>query len=137
MLVSGREFSGVTFPDTAVRPAGFRLDAGRIGRCRARIAGDQGPQGRLVAWGVLAFCRARDIPTEEVSLEQRWTRDEKSHRVVAIELELKLGPGFPAKYERAVKSAAEQCAVSRLLHDPPRVDLTARRGALLDHHVDP
>jgi ribosomal protein S12 methylthiotransferase accessory factor len=75
---------------------------------------------------VLAYCRARGIPTEGIELVQRERVDEVSHRVVCVDLELTLPSTFPEKYRAAIVKAAEGCKVKKALASPPDVGVTLR-----------
>ncbi|CAN5474468.1 OsmC family protein [soil metagenome] len=64
---------------------------------------------------VLAFCDARGISTEGVSLCQRVELDPTSKLAKRIQIELTLPPSFPQKYREAVIRAAEGCKVKRTI----------------------
>ncbi len=73
---------------------------------------------------VLGFCAKRDIPTDGVGLRQRWQRDDKG-KVVRIELDIELPDGFPEQYREPVVRAASQCAVKKLIENPPEMTVRA------------
>lgn len=77
---------------------------------------------------VLSFCRERGIPTEGLKLLQRSERDPGTGMLTRIDLEIRLPEGFPEKYRQAVVRSAEQCAVKRLLEQPPRFTTTTVTG---------
>ncbi len=70
---------------------------------------------------VLGFCQARGISTEGLELVERIQTDPTTHLPTAIDIELKLPPGFPAKYRLPVQRAAEHCKVKAVLAAPPTV----------------
>lgn len=72
---------------------------------------------------VLAFCQARGIPTEGVTLVQRGTIDPATKQLDTVTLEIELPDGFPEKYRDAVVRAAEGCKVKKLLAHPPVVEV--------------
>jgi putative redox protein len=81
---------------------------------------------------VLGFCQARGIPTDEVQLVQRSTRDAKSGRLEHVAIEVVVPPTFPQGYREAVARAAAACKVKKTLADPPTFAVTT-----LESHHDP
>lgn len=75
---------------------------------------------------VLQFCSGRGIPVDGVRLEQRWTRDPETKRIVAIEQEVIVPADFPAKYHDALVRAAATCAVKKVLDAPPEMAIRVR-----------
>ena len=71
------------------------------------------------------FCRERDIATEGLGLTLDMERDEATHTTTKISMKLKLPESFPAKYQKAILRAAEQCAVKKTLENPPEIELLA------------
>jgi len=69
---------------------------------------------------VLGFCAKRDIPTEGVRLVQRWQRDDKG-KMVWLAIDIELPRDFPEQYRDAVVRAASQCAVKKILENPPEM----------------
>ena len=70
---------------------------------------------------VLSFLQKRDLPTEGAGITARFHRDAETHRLTRVVLDLRLPPGFPEKYRKAIVRAAEQCAVARTMADPPEI----------------
>ncbi len=79
--------------------------------------------GTCTGYYVLAFCQKRDIPTDDIRLQLSTTRNEETHHVERIEIEIHLPEDFPKRYVGACVKSAEQCAVKRHLHEPPEVVL--------------
>ena len=79
------------------------------------------------AYYAFKFCLERNIPTEGMSLGMDKEPDEKTKRLKKITMEIKLPPGFPEKYEKAVVKAAESCSVKKLLVDPPEIETRVSR----------
>ncbi len=92
----------------ASAPAPFTLFLASLGTCAGLY--------------VLAFCRARGIPTEGVHLIQRSENDAKG-RVVRLTIEVHVPPGFPEQYRDAVARAAAACKVKKTIADPPVMDV--------------
>lgn len=74
---------------------------------------------------IVYFCESRDIPTDGISMTLRFGRNEKSHLMEKIAIEIHLPPAFPDKYSKAVIRAAEMCTVKRTLSHPPEIQVTA------------
>ncbi|MFH2127202.1 MAG: OsmC family protein [Pseudomonadota bacterium] len=77
---------------------------------------------------VLSFCRARDIPTDDIKVVQRLIMWEDGKQEKAIEMEIILPPEFPQKYEKAVVRTANMCHVKKAILNPPEMTLSARRA---------
>jgi putative redox protein len=73
---------------------------------------------------VNAFCEARKIPTKGIEIVQNEERinDDKLNRAVSIVI--KLPEDFPAKYKKAVLTAAEQCTVKKVIQNGLEFSLT-------------
>jgi ribosomal protein S12 methylthiotransferase accessory factor len=84
--------------------------------------------GACAGSSVLGFCRARDIPADDIRLVQRVIRDPEKKRLARVEIEIILPADFPEKYEDAVVRAAEACSVKKTVLDPPEFAVSARRG---------
>jgi len=93
--------------DTALAP--FDLFLASIATC-----------GGLYA---MRFCEQRGISTKGLDLTLEPVRDEKTHRLSTVRLELTLPDGFPEKYREAIVRAVDQCAVKRALADPPQFEV--------------
>lgn len=76
---------------------------------------------------VASFCKARSIPAENIRLAQTIYRNESTHMVEKIGIEILLPPGFPEKYKAAVVRAAESCSVKKHLAAPPLIAVSARQ----------
>lgn len=74
---------------------------------------------------VQSFCQARGIPTEGISLVQHSERDEQTHLVSRIRIEVRLPATFPQKYRASVLAAANQCTVKKHLQNPPQIEVLA------------
>jgi len=77
---------------------------------------------------VKVFCDQRGIDSSEIQIIQKHHNDPQSRRLNGIELEIVLPDDFPDKYRAAVIKAADQCAVKRLLKDPPAIEVRTSRG---------
>jgi ribosomal protein S12 methylthiotransferase accessory factor len=71
----------------------------------------------------LRFCQERKIDTVGLSLSLTPRRDPSTKRLSDIGVELQTPPGFPDKYEKAIHRAMDECAVKKVLLDPPRFEI--------------
>lgn len=74
---------------------------------------------------IVYFCESRDISTEGISMTLGFDRNEKTHLMEKIAIQIHLPPEFPDKYRKAVIRAAEMCTVKRNLINPPEIHITA------------
>jgi putative redox protein len=82
---------------------------------------------------VLGFCRARDIPTDDITLHQRVEVDEITHLPKCISLTLDLPASFPEKYRAAVVRAAEGCKVRKTIAAAPKFEIVVDLAAPPSH----
>jgi ribosomal protein S12 methylthiotransferase accessory factor len=82
--------------------------------------------GTCAGYYALRFCRARGLPTEDVTLKLTAERDPEVKRVTRVAIEIELPPGFPPRYREAIVRATDQCSVKRHLLEPPQIEVTAR-----------
>jgi len=75
---------------------------------------------------IVYFCESRDIPTDDISMTLRFERNETSHLMEKIAIEINLPSAFPDKYRKAVIRAAEMCTVKRNLAHPPEILVTTK-----------
>jgi ribosomal protein S12 methylthiotransferase accessory factor len=68
---------------------------------------------------VLDFCLERKIPTDGIGVVMRTHKNQQSKLLDLIELEIKVPPGFPEKYEKAVVRAADLCWVKKNIQTAP------------------
>ena len=73
----------------------------------------------------LEFCRARGISGEGMTLTMSYEWDEKKHAIDTMHIELKLPPGFPDQYKKAVVRAMDLCTVKKHIIHPPEFVITA------------
>lgn len=73
---------------------------------------------------IIYFCESRNIPTDGLSMTLQFERNESSHLVEKIAIDIHLPPGFPGKYRKAVIRAAQMCTVKRTLVHPPEIEVT-------------
>src|SRR5260370_35542239 len=84
-------------------PEPYALFAASIGTCAGFYA--------------LAFCQSRGLSTDGLAIRQRMRFDAK--RLAAVELDIDLPPGFPAKYRQPLVPVADGCAVKKAIQTQP------------------
>ncbi|WP_372681276.1 OsmC family protein [Desulfosarcina sp.] len=74
---------------------------------------------------IVYFCESRKIPIDDISMTLHFERNETSHLMEKIAIDVKLPADFPPKYKKAVIRAAQMCTVKRNLVQPPEILVTA------------
>ena len=74
---------------------------------------------------VKVFCDKRGIDSSGIRIIQKHRNDPQTRKLTGIDLDILLPHDFPEKYREAVIKAADQCAVKRLLKDPPAIEVKA------------
>lgn len=77
--------------------------------------------GTCAGFYVASFCQSRSIPTGDIRIVQTVFRNDATHMVEKINLDIVLPPGFPEKYRAAVIKAADTCSVRKHLLSPPEI----------------
>jgi len=72
---------------------------------------------------VKVFCDRRDIDSSKIRINQKHRTDPQTRKLIGIDLDIILPEDFPDKYREAVLKAADQCAVKRVLKDPPEIEI--------------
>jgi ribosomal protein S12 methylthiotransferase accessory factor len=72
---------------------------------------------------VLGFCRQRGLPAEGIRLVQRMGFNPASGKLDRVDLDIQVPAAFPEKYHEALIRAASQCAVKKLLEQPPAIEV--------------
>jgi len=84
--------------------------------------------GTCTGYYVLAFCRKRDIPTDEIELTMERVLNDENHLIERIDIVVHLPESFPERYVNACIKSASQCTVKKHLQDPPEIAIAAHRG---------
>lgn len=67
---------------------------------------------------VQGFCAKRGIPYQDIRVLEHLGYDEDGV-LNAVDFEIQLAPGFPAKYREAIVKVVEQCSVKRAILSQP------------------
>jgi ribosomal protein S12 methylthiotransferase accessory factor len=85
--------------------------------------------GTCAGYYVLAFCRKRNISTDDIELTMEMTRNEAKHLIERIDIAVHLPASFPERYVDACVKSASQCTVKKHLQDPPEIVLAAGKSS--------
>lgn len=127
----------ITFPGGVAVEARFNGHVVRTDQPAAAGGADSAPPpfdlflaslATCTGYYAVAFCRRRDLPTDGLRLNLTPERNPETRRLDRIRMELTLPAGFPDKYREAILRSAGQCAIKRVMDDPPQVLLEAREG---------
>lgn len=84
--------------------------------------------GTCAGFYVASFCQSRQIPYDRISIVQTMSRNDATHMVEKITLDIILPPDFPEKYRSAVIKAADTCTVKKHLSQPPEIQVNTKTG---------
>ncbi len=74
---------------------------------------------------VVYFCEERNIDTTGMKMFLTFDRNEQTHLIEKVNIQISLPPGFPEKYKSAVVKTAGLCTVKRNILNPPEFQVTA------------
>jgi ribosomal protein S12 methylthiotransferase accessory factor len=72
----------------------------------------------------LKFCQAREIDTSTMRLSMSYAWDDEQKRWPKLSIELHLPDDFPARYQKAIIKAMDQCVVKKHILQPPEFEIT-------------
>lgn len=76
---------------------------------------------------VLSFCQRNKIPTDNMKLNMTCEKNQKTHMIEDIQIDILLPKEFPEKYKNAIVKTAELCAVKRHIETPPKFTITVSK----------
>ncbi|MFO7987091.1 MAG: OsmC family protein [Desulfatiglandaceae bacterium] len=76
----------------------------------------------------LEFCKAREIAPHGMALTMRYDLDPKKGICNQLNIDLKVPPGFPEKYKKAVVRVMDLCNVKKQMLNPPEFVIQAGNG---------
>lgn len=82
--------------------------------------------GTCAGFYVASFCLSRSIPTDNISIIQTVFRNDTTHMVEKVTLDIILPPDFPEKYKTSVIKAADTCSVKKHFLHPPEIQVNTR-----------
>jgi putative redox protein len=78
---------------------------------------------------VLAFCREREIPVEDIAMTMTTEKGEISKRIDKITFTVDLPPSFPEKYKFALVKAIDLCTVKVHMVKAPQFEIITRAAS--------
>ena len=82
--------------------------------------------GMCAGFYIVAFCQSRSIPTDNIAMTQTVIRNDATHKVEKISIDILLPPDFPKKYEATVVKTAQSCSVKKFLDAPPEIQIAIK-----------
>ena len=82
--------------------------------------------GMCAGFYIAAFCQSRSIPTDNITLKQTVMRNDTTHMVEKMNIDIVLPPNFPEKYKSAIVKAAQSCSVKKFLDTPPEIQIAIK-----------
>ena len=82
--------------------------------------------GMCAGFYIAVFCQSRSIPTDNIIMTQNVMRNDKTHRVEKMNIDIVLPPNFPEKYKSAIVKAAQSCSVKKFLDAPPEIQIAIK-----------
>jgi ribosomal protein S12 methylthiotransferase accessory factor len=76
----------------------------------------------------LEFCKAREIPTDEMALTMNYEFNTKKGFCDSLWIDLKVPPEFPEKYKKAVVRVMDLCSVKKQILNPPEFVIRVETG---------
>ena len=80
--------------------------------------------GMCAGFYIIAFCQSRSIPTDNISMIQTVMRNDTTHRVEKMNIDIVLPLNFPEKYNSAIVKTAQTCSVKKFLDAPPEIQIS-------------
>ncbi|MDZ7666723.1 MAG: OsmC family protein [Desulfotignum sp.] len=74
---------------------------------------------------VVYFCEERNIDITGLKMSLTFDRNEQTHLIEKVNIQISLPPGFPKKYKSAIVKTAGLCTVKRNILNPPEFLITA------------
>ena len=82
--------------------------------------------GTCAGISVIYFCEERNIDTTGMKMSLLFDRNEQTHLIETVHIQISLPPEFPKKYRSAVEKTAGLCTVKRNILNPPRFEISAQ-----------
>ena len=78
---------------------------------------------------VVAFCREREIPTDNAGVVMRMEKDPASKLIGKIWIDIQLPAEFPERYTRAIIKAVDTCTVKLNIIKAPAFEIALKTSA--------
>ncbi len=80
--------------------------------------------GMCIGFYVSAFCQSRSISVDNIKITQTVIRNDATHMVEKVLIDINLPPDFPEKYKVAVIKTAQSCSVKKFLDSPAEIQIS-------------
>jgi putative redox protein len=80
--------------------------------------------GMCAGFYVSAFCQSRSISADNIKITQTVIRNDATHMVEKVMIDINLPRDFPEKYKAAVIKTAQSCSVKKFLDSPPEIQIS-------------
>ena len=80
--------------------------------------------GMCIGFYVSAFCQSRSISMDNIKITQTVIRNDATHMVEKVLIDINLPPDFPEKYKVAVIKTAQSCSVKKFLDSPAEIQIS-------------
>jgi len=80
--------------------------------------------GMCAGFYVLSFCQSRALPTSNMAITQTVFRNDTTHRVEKLTIDIHLPADFPEKYKDAVIKTVQSCSVKKFIDAPPDIEIS-------------
>ena len=77
--------------------------------------------GTCAGVNVADFCIERKISYKDIEIRMVIDRDDKTHAVQRINLNIRVPPDFPPKYKGALLKVVDACAVKKTIKSQPEI----------------
>ena len=77
----------------------------------------------------MAFCREREIPTDNAGVVMRMEKDPASKLIGKIWIDIQLPAEFPERYTRAIIKAVDTCTVKLNIIKAPAFEIALKTSA--------
>ena len=84
--------------------------------------------GTCAGYYTLSFCQQRNISTNGIQLILRTEKNEVTHMINTVHIEIQVPNSFPEKYNTALIKATEACAVKKHLETPPKIHTIIKKA---------
>jgi len=83
--------------------------------------------GTCVGIYVLSFCQRNEIPIHNMKLNLTFKKNQNTHMIENIQIDIFLPKEFPEKYKNAIVKTAGVCTVKRHMENPPKFTITVSK----------
>jgi len=83
--------------------------------------------GTCAGINVIVFCQRHTISPEDITLSLYFDRNQKTHMIEKIAIDIHLPTDFPEEYKKAVTRSVDLCSVKRHILNPPEFEIHVKQ----------